>query len=241
MRHDPEQLGLSCCAPVVPTRTLPRRGRQGSERCSGAAVGEAVFSAADAVGPSMRPAASGVLVRWETNPTTWQARSPPRASSRRTAVRRRIASSPAVLARRASAAWEAPKIDAEKKEAAVVVRTSHPRGRHDFIDGTTGSVVLGAAAGASRAHGRPDTTWRAGRKFRHMGVRANADNPEDAGAVPQLRRRGISGLPHRSTCSRATASRSSVVHPERRAGHPREGAGRLLAAQTATFAGMFAS
>ena len=77
---------------------------------------------------------------------------------------------------------EALKIDAAKKEAAVagtdiVIR----EGDMISIDGTTGIVVLGAVdLVMPELTGDLDTILEWADEFRTLGVRANADNPEDA-------------------------------------------------------------
>ena len=77
---------------------------------------------------------------------------------------------------------EALKIDAAKKEAAIagtdlVIR----EGDMISIDGTTGIVVLGAVELVMpELTGDLDTILEWADEVRTLGVRANADNPEDA-------------------------------------------------------------
>ena len=138
-------------------------------------------------------------------------------------------SSPAAWAPRASAASEALKIDAEKKEAAVagtdvVIR----EGDMISIDGTHGHRGAGRrGAGAARADGRSRTRSSNGpTSSARMGVRANADNPEDARAVPRLRRRGHRSLPYRAHVPGRPQADHPVLHPQRRRRPSREKAAR---------------
>ncbi|MDO5117597.1 MAG: pyruvate, phosphate dikinase, partial [Eggerthellaceae bacterium] len=77
---------------------------------------------------------------------------------------------------------EALKIDAEKKQAAVTgTDIVIKEGDMISIDGTTGIVVLGAVELVQpELTGDLDTILEWADEFRTMGVRANADNPEDA-------------------------------------------------------------
>ena len=78
---------------------------------------------------------------------------------------------------------EALRIDAEKKQASVVgTDIVIKEGDMISIDGTTGSVVLGAVELVlPEMTGDLDTILEWADEFRTLGVRANADNPEDAG------------------------------------------------------------
>ena len=155
---------------------------RGLNASPGAAVGEAVFSAADAVAA----AESGrkcVLVRWETNPDDLAGMI---AAEGILTSHGGKTSHAAVIARGMGAPCvcgvEALKIDADKKEAAItgtdiVIR----EGDMISIDGTTGIVVLGAVdLVMPELTGDLDTILEWADEFRTLGVRANADNPEDA-------------------------------------------------------------
>ena len=155
---------------------------RGLNASPGAAVGEAVFSAADAVAAA-EAGRKCVLVRWETNPDDLAGMI---AAEGILTSHGGKTSHAAVIARGMGAPCvcgvEALKIDAAKKEAAVagtdiVIR----EGDMISIDGTTGIVVLGAVdLVMPELTGDLDTILEWADEFRTLGVRANADNPEDA-------------------------------------------------------------
>ncbi|MDJ1121529.1 pyruvate, phosphate dikinase [Olsenella sp. YH-ols2217] len=155
----------------------------------GAAVGEVVFSSADAV----EAAAEGrpcILVRWETNPDDLKGMV---AAEGILTSHGGKTSHAAVIARGMGAPCvcgvEALKIDAAKKEAKVSGTdvTLH-EGDVITIDGTTGRVVLGAVELVQpELAGDLETILEWADEIsndetlgRKMGVRANADNPDDA-------------------------------------------------------------
>lgn len=155
---------------------------RGLNASPGAAVGEAVFSAADAVAAEAagRPC---VLVRWETNPDDLAGMI---AAEGILTSHGGKTSHAAVIARGMGAPCvcgvEALRIDADKKEASVagtdvVIR----EGDMISIDGTTGIVVLGAVELVMpELSGDLDVILEWADEFRRLGVRANADNPADA-------------------------------------------------------------
>ena len=155
---------------------------RGLNASPGAAVGEAVFSAADAVAAA-EAGRKCVLVRWETNPDDLAGMI---AAEGILTSHGGKTSHAAVIARGMGAPCvcgvEALKIDAAKKEAAIagtdiVIR----EGDMISIDGTTGIVVLGAVdLVLPELTGDLDTILEWADEFRTLGVRANADNPEDA-------------------------------------------------------------
>ncbi|TGY73683.1 pyruvate, phosphate dikinase [Enterorhabdus sp. NM05_H27] len=155
---------------------------RGLNASPGAAVGEAVFSAADAVAAT-EAGRKCVLVRWETNPDDLAGMI---AAEGILTSHGGKTSHAAVIARGMGAPCvcgvEALKIDAAKKEAAIagtdiVIR----EGDMISIDGTTGIVVLGAVdLVLPELTGDLDTILEWADEFRTLGVRANADNPEDA-------------------------------------------------------------
>ncbi len=155
---------------------------KGLNASPGAAVGEAVFSAADAVAVS-EAGRKCVLVRWETNPDDLAGMI---AAEGILTSHGGKTSHAAVIARGMGAPCvcgvEALKIDADKKEAAVAgTDLVIKEGDMISIDGTTGSVVLGAVdLVMPELTGDLDTILEWADEFRTMGVRANADNPEDA-------------------------------------------------------------
>ena len=155
---------------------------RGLNASPGAAVGEAVFSSADAVAAA-EAGRKCVLVRWETNPDDLAGMI---AAEGILTSHGGKTSHAAVIARGMGAPCvcgvEALKIDAEKKQA-VVSGTDVVIKEGDMIslDGTTGIVVLGAVELVlPELTGDLDTILEWADEFRTLGVRANADNPEDA-------------------------------------------------------------
>ena len=181
MRVDPEQLD-QLLHPQFDKNASYDVVAKGLNASPGAAVGEAVFSAADAVAVT-EAGRKCVLVRWETNPDDLAGMI---AAEGILTSHGGKTSHAAVIARGMGAPCvcgvEALKIDAEKKEAAVagtdiVIR----EGDMVSIDGTTGSVVLGAVdLVLPELTGDLDTILEWADEVRTLGVRANADNPEDA-------------------------------------------------------------
>ena len=155
---------------------------RGLNASPGAAVGEAVFSAVDAVAAA-EAGRKCVLVRWETNPDDLAGMI---AAEGILTSHGGKTSHAAVIARGMGAPCvcgvEALKIDADRKEAVIagtdlVIR----EGDMVSIDGTSGIVVLGAVdLVMPELTGDLDTILEWAHEFRTLGVRANADNPEDA-------------------------------------------------------------
>ncbi|MBQ9001427.1 MAG: pyruvate, phosphate dikinase [Eggerthellaceae bacterium] len=155
---------------------------RGLNASPGAAVGAAVFSAEAAVAAAEQGKKT-VLVRWETTPDDLAGMI---AAEGILTSHGGKTSHAAVIARGMGAPCvcgvEALKIDAEKKEAAIagtdiVIR----EGDMISLDGTTGSVVMGAVELVQpELTGDLDTILEWADEFRTLGVRANADNPEDA-------------------------------------------------------------
>ena len=184
----------------------------------GAAVGEVVFSSADAVAAA-EEGRDCILVRWETNPDDLAGMV---AAKGILTSHGGKTSHAAVIARGMGAPCvcgaEALKIDAAKKEV-VVSGTDVVLHEGDVIsiDGSTGAVVLGAVELVSATlSGDLETILNWADEVRKLGVEANADNPADAqlardfGSLPA----SVSTAP--STCSWATASRSSRATPPTR-------------------------
>ena len=155
---------------------------RGLNASPGAAVGEAVFSAADAVAAEAE-GRKCVLVRWETNPDDLAGMI---AAEGILTSHGGKSSHAAVIARGMGAPCvcgvEALRIDAEKKEAVVSgTDTVIHEGDMISIDGTTGIVVLGAVELVMpELSGDLDVILEWADEFRRLGVRANADNPADA-------------------------------------------------------------
>ncbi len=155
---------------------------RGLNASPGAAVGEVVFSAADAVAAA-EAGRKCVLVRWETNPDDLAGMI---AAEGILTSHGGKTSHAAVIARGMGAPCvcgvEVLKIDADKKEAAVSgTDVVLHEGDMVSLDGTTGTVVLGAVdLVMPELTGDLDTILEWADEFRTMGVRANADNPDDA-------------------------------------------------------------
>ncbi|CBL03511.1 pyruvate phosphate dikinase [Gordonibacter pamelaeae 7-10-1-b] len=240
MRVDPEQLD-QLLHPQFDKNASYDVVAKGLNASPGAAVGEAVFSAADAVAVT-EAGRKCVLVRWETNPDDLAGMI---AAEGILTSHGGKTSHAAVIARGMGAPCvcgvEALKIDAEKKEAAVagtdiVIR----EGDMISIDGTTGSVVLGAVdLVLPELTGDLDTILEWADEFRTMGVRANADNPEDAELSRNFGAEGI-GLcrtEHMFLGDRKQIIQSFILNDEPAV---REKAlADLLEAQTGDFYGMF--
>ena len=240
MRVDPEQLD-QLLHPQFDKNASYDVVAKGLNASPGAAVGEAVFSAADAVAVT-EAGRKCVLVRWETNPDDLAGMI---AAEGILTSHGGKTSHAAVIARGMGAPCvcgvEALKIDAEKKEAAVagtdiVIR----EGDMVSIDGTTGSVVLGAVdLVLPELTGDLDTILEWADEFRTMGVRANSDNPEDAELSRSFGAEGI-GLcrtEHMFLGDRKQIIQSFILNDEPAI---REKAlADLLEAQTGDFYGMF--
>ncbi|MDO4503107.1 MAG: pyruvate, phosphate dikinase [Coriobacteriia bacterium] len=166
---------------------------KGLNASPGAAVGEAVFSAADAVAAAAEGRKT-VLVRWETTPDDLAGMI---AAEGILTSHGGKTSHAAVIARGMGAPCvcgvEALRIDAEAKQAAVagtdvVIR----EGDMISIDGTSGILVLGAVdLVVPELTGDLDTILEWADEIRHLGVRANADNPEDAQLARDFGAQGI--------------------------------------------------
>ncbi len=155
---------------------------KGLNASPGAAVGQVVFSADDAE----TAAAEGrkvILVRWETTPDDLHGMVAAQGiltshggKTSHAAVVARGMGKPCVCG------VESLKIDASKKQATVSgTDTVLHEGDLISIDGTTGIVVLGAVELVEpEVSGDFDTILSWADEFRTLGVRANADTPDDA-------------------------------------------------------------
>jgi pyruvate,orthophosphate dikinase len=214
---------------------------KGLNASPGAAVGEAVFSAADAVATA-EAGRKCVLVRWETNPDDLAGMVAAEGiltshggKTSHAAVIARGMGTPCVCGA------EALKIDAEKKQAAVsgtdiVIK----EGDLISIDGTTGIVVLGAVdLVLPELSGDLDTILEWADGFRRLGVRANADNPEDA----QLSRDfGAAGIGLCRTEHMFLGERKAIIQSFILTGDPavkQKALDDLMKVQTEDFYGMF--
>ena len=166
---------------------------QGLNASPGAAVGEVVFSSADAVAAA-EEGRDCILVRWETNPDDLSGMI---AAKGILTSHGGKTSHAAVIARGMGAPCvcgaEALKIDAAKKEV-VVSGTDVVLHEGDVIsiDGTTGSVVLGAVKLVNpKLSGDLETILAWADEVRKLGVEANADNPADAQLARDFGAEGI--------------------------------------------------
>ncbi len=214
---------------------------RGLNASPGAAVGEVVFTAADAV----QAAAEGrhtVLVRWETTPDDLAGMI---AAEGILTSHGGKTSHAAVIARGMGAPCvcgvEALKIDAEKKEV-VVSGTDVVLHEGDVIsiDGTTGIVVYGAVdLVMPELTGDLDTILEWADEFRKLGVRANADNPDDAQLSRDFGAEGI-GLcrtEHMFLGDRKQIIQTFILNEDEEIRH--KAADQLYEAQTGDFYGMF--
>ena len=214
---------------------------RGLNASPGAAVGEVVFTAADAV----RAAAEGrhtVLVRWETTPDDLAGMI---AAEGILTSHGGKTSHAAVIARGMGAPCvcgvEALKIDAEKKEV-VVSGTDVVLHEGDVIsiDGTTGIVVYGAVdLVMPELTGDLDTILEWADEFRKLGVRANADNPDDAQLSRDFGAEGI-GLcrtEHMFLGDRKQIIQTFILNEDEEI--RQKAADQLYEAQTGDFYGMF--
>ena len=166
---------------------------KGLNASPGAAVGHAMFSSADVV-EAVNAGQKCVLVRWETNPDDlagmYAAEGILTSHGGKT-------SHAAVIARGMGVpcvcGCEALRIDAEKKIATlsgtdIVIH----EGDMISLDGTEGIVVLGAVDLVEpEITGDLDTILEWADEIRKLGVRANADNPEDAQKARDFGAEGI--------------------------------------------------
>ena len=240
MRVDPEQLD-QLLHPQFDKNASYDVIAKGLNASPGAAVGEAVFSAVDAVAVA-EAGRKCVLVRWETNPDDLAGMI---AAEGILTSHGGKTSHAAVIARGMGAPCvcgvEALRIDAEKKQASVVgTDIVIKEGDMISIDGTTGSVVLGAVELVlPEMTGDLDTILEWADEFRKLGVRANADNPEDAELSRGFGAEGI-GLcrtEHMFLGDRKQIIQTFILNEDPAV---REKAvAELLEAQTGDFLGMF--
>ena len=214
---------------------------RGLNASPGAAVGEAVFSAADAVAAEAE-GRKCVLVRWETNPDDLAGMI---AAEGILTSHGGKTSHAAVIARGMGAPCvcgvEALRIDAEKKEAVVSgTDTVIHEGDMISIDGTTGIVVLGAVELVMpELSGDLDVILEWADEFRRLGVRANADNPADAELSRSFGAEGI-GLDrteHMFLGDRKQIIQTFILNED--AAVREKAVNELFEAQTGDFYGMF--
>ena len=183
-RVDPEQLD-QLLHPQFDTKAEYDVVAKGLNASPGAAVGEAVFSSEAAV-EAAKEGRKTVLVRWETTPDDLAGMI---AAEGILTSHGGKTSHAAVIARGMGAPCvcgvDTLKIDAEAKQAAIAgTDIVIKEGDMISLDGTTGIVEPEMA-------GDLDTILEWADEFRTMGVRANADNPEDAATARKFGAQGI--------------------------------------------------
>jgi len=164
---------------------------KGLNASPGAAVGEIVFSA-DAAVEAVEAGRKVILVRWETTPDDLHGMVAAQGiltshggKTSHAAVVARGMGKPCVCGA------ESLKIDAENKVVRVGSVELH-EGDVISLDGTQGIVVLGAVELVKpEVSGEFDTILKWADGFRTMGVRANADTPDDAVLSRQFGAEGI--------------------------------------------------
>ncbi len=214
---------------------------KGLNASPGAAVGEVVFSANDAV-EAAAEGRSVILVRWETNPDDLHGMDAAEGiltshggKTSHAAVIARGMGKPAVCGA------DALQIDAKAKRAAIAgTKIVLNEGDVISIDGTTGIVVLGAVNLVKpEMTGDIDTVLAWADEFRTMGVRANADTPDDAALG---RKFGAAGIGLTRTEHMFLGERKDIIQDFILAsaeGVRREALDKLLDVQTSDFLGIF--
>ena len=243
MRVDPEQLD-QLLHPQFDKNAAYDVLARGLNASPGAAVGEAVFAAADAVAAA-EAGRKCVLVRWETNPDDLAGMIA--AEGILTAPRRQDAatrpSSPAAWARPACAAPRPSRSTPQKKEAVVRRhRRGHPRGRHDLHRRHHRHRGAGRRrARAARAHRRSGHHPGVGRRVPHAGRARQRRQPRGRAARPATSAPqgiGLCRTEHMFLGDRKQIIQTFILNEDD--GHPREGRRPdLFEAQTGDFYGMF--
>ncbi|MBM6999439.1 pyruvate, phosphate dikinase [bacterium] len=244
LRVDPRQLD-QLLHPQFDTSSTYQVLCKGLNASPGAAVGGIVFSSADAV-KAAEEGKDVILVRWETNPDDLKGMI---AAKGVLTSHGGKTSHAAVIARGMGAPCvcgaEALRIDAAKKEI-IVAGTDVVLHEGDVIsiDGTTGNVVNGAVKLVNaKLSGDLETILGWADEIRKIGVRANADNPEDA----QLSRDfGAEGIGLDRTEHMFLGARKQIIQSYILAEDTEEGRAtrakaceELSEAQTSDFYGMF--
>nr|MCR5846064.1 pyruvate, phosphate dikinase [bacterium] len=240
MRVDPQQLD-QLLHPQFDKNAKYEVLATGMNASPGAAVGEVVFSADDAVAKAEQGIPT-VLVRWETTPDDLKGMIAAEGiltshggKTSHAAVIARGMGTPCVCG------VDVLKIDAEKKEAAVTgTDIVLHEGDMISIDGTTGKVVLGAVELVEQTlSGDLETLLNWADEVATMKVRANADNPEDSQLARDFGATGI-GLcrtEHMFLGERKAIIQSFILTEDESV--KQKALADLLAAQTGDFLGMF--
>ncbi len=242
LRVDPDQLD-QLLHPQFDANASYDTLAKGLNASPGAAVGEVVFTADDAES-AVAEGRKVILVRWETTPDDLHGMIAAEGiltshggKTSHAAVVARGMGKPCVCGA------EALKIDAGKKQAVVTgAGVTLTEGDIISIDGTTGTVVLGAVDLVEpEVSGDFDTILGWADEFRTMGVRANADTPDDAALG---RKFGAAGIGLCRTEHMFLGDRKSIVQDMILAENEvaRESAlAKLLEVQTEDYLGIFAA
>ena len=242
MRIDPNQLD-QLLHPQFDTTATYNVLAKGLNASPGAAVGEVVFSADDAEAA----AAEGrkvILVRWETTPDDLHGMVAAQGiltshggKTSHAAVVARGMGKPCVCGA------EALKIDAKSKLAEVSgTKVVLHEGDLISIDGTTGIVVLGQVELVQpEVSGDFDTILAWADEVRTMGVRANADTPDDAALGRSF---GAAGIGLCRTEHMFLGERKDIIQDFILAADEsvqKEALAKLLAVQTEDYLGILAA
>ena len=204
-------------------------------------MGKAVFSADDAEEAAAR-GEKVVLIRWETNPDDLHGMIAAQGiltshggKTSHAAVIARGMGKPCVCG------VDTLKIDAKAKQATIEgTDITIKEGDIISLDGTTGAVVLGAADLIDpEVSGDFDTILTWADEIRTMGVRANADNPEDAKIARDF---GAEGIGLTRTEHMFLGERKDIIQDFILSGTPEgreEALSKLLDVQVSDYLGIF--
>ncbi len=228
--------------PMVDPRSSVTVVARGLPASPGAAIGEAVFDADEAVALQKRGRHT-ILVRPETSPDDFHGIV---AAQAVLTARGGMTSHAAIVARGMGKTCVVGAADIEVDPQAGRFRANGrvvKRGQLITVDGTTGRVILGAAKlvePRAGVHYAKLMAWADAR--RRLRVRANADTPEDAKRARALGAEGV-GLCRTEHMffegDRITAMREMIVAPDE-AGR-RQALAKLLPMQRGDFEGIFAA
>ena len=239
-RINPEQLD-QLLHPQFDTSVKHDVIAKGLNASPGAAVGKAVFSADDAEEAAAR-GEKVVLIRWETNPDDLHGMIAAQGiltshggKTSHAAVIARGMGKPCVCG------VDTLKIDAKAKQATIEgTDITIKEGDIISLDGTTGAVVLGAADLIDpEVSGDFDTILTWADEIRTMGVRANADNPEDAKIARDF---GAEGIGLTRTEHMFLGERKDIIQDFILSGTPEgreEALSKLLDVQVSDYLGIF--